>query len=145
MYAWLVDRKEAENTVRFAGNDIHIEEEFHPPADLTPGDAIEKRPCIINDSRTDVFVRAKVRFSDSDAREQCEPLVINSGWSMKTDGYYYYDKKLGAGESTSGIFDNIVIKNSLKKEELIPFDILVYAESVQAYGFSEALEAFDTL
>ena len=144
-YAWLIDRKEAENIVQFAGNDIHIQEEFDPPQDPNPGDVIAKRPCIINDSDTDVFVRVMVQFSDSDAGKQCEPLVINSGWNRKADGYYYYDEKLHAGESTTGIFDNIVIKESVKKEELIPFDVLVYAESVQAYGFSSAQEAFDTL
>lgn len=144
-YAWLIDQKEAENIVRFAGNDIHIQEEFDPPQDPNPGDVIAKRPCIINDSDTDVFVRVMVQFSDSDARKQCEPLVINSGWNREADGYYYYDEKLHAGESTTRIFDNIVIKESVKKEELIPFDVLVYAESVQAYGFSSAQEAFDTL
>lgn len=145
VYAWLIDREEAKNIVRFAGNDIHIQEEFNPPQDPDPGDVIAKRPCITNDSETDVFVRVMVRFSDSDAMEQCEPLSINSGWNLKKDGYYYYDEKLHAGESTTEIFDNIVIKRTVKKEELLPFDVLVYAESVQAYGFSEAQEAFDTL
>ena len=37
------------------------------------------------------------------------------------------------------------IKNILKKEDLVPFDILVYEESVQSEGFSSPEEAFARL
>ena len=63
---------------------------------------------------------------------------------MKTgkDEYYYYQKKLLPGERTETVFDNIVIKNTVKKEEMVPFDILVYEESVQAEGFPLPEDAF---
>ena len=43
------------------------------------------------------------------------------------------------------VVDNIVIKNTVKKEDLVPFDILVYEESVQSEGFSSPEEAFARL
>lgn len=145
VYAWLIDTKEAENIVRFVQNDIHIEEEFEPPTDPTPGDVIVKKPSIVNDSVIPVFVRARICFTDSDAQAQFEPLAIREDWSLENDGYYYYRKKVGAGESTTNIFDNIVIKNTVKKEELIPFDILVYSEAVQALNYASPQEAFEML
>lgn len=61
------------------------------------------------------------------------------------DEYYYYQKKVLPGEKTETVFDNIVIKNTIKKENMIPFDILVYEESVQAEGFLSPEEAFAEL
>lgn len=144
-YAWLIDRDEAANKVGFAECDIHIEEKFEPPEEPKPGDTIIKKPCLVNDSPVEVFVRARVCFSDSDAQDMCEPLMLNRDWSYEEDGYYYYGKKLPSGEKTSTIFDNIVIKDTVKKENLVPFDVLVYGEAVQAEGFSSAQEAFETL
>ena len=46
---------------------------------------------------------------------------------------------------TGPVFENIVIKSTVKKEELLPFDVLVYQESVQAEGFVSPEEAFETL
>ncbi|WP_373217088.1 hypothetical protein [Ruminococcus sp. 5_1_39BFAA] len=145
VYAWLIDTKEVDNAVRFVQNKVHIEEEFDPPPDPKPGDVIVKKPSIVNDSVIPVYVRARICFTDSDAQAQCEPLVIREGWDLEKDGYYYYRKKLETGEGTTDIFDNIVIKNSVKKEELIPFDILVYGEAVQARNYASPQEAFEML
>ena len=49
------------------------------------------------------------------------------------------------GKQLDTVFDNIVIKNTVKKEDLVPFDILVYEESVQSEGFSSPEEAFARL
>lgn len=145
VFAWLTDTKDAENIMRFVQNKVHIEEEFDPPSDPKPGDVIVKKPSIVNDSVIPVFVRARVCFTDSDAQAQCEPLIIRDGWSLEKDGYYYYGEKIGPGEGTEDIFDNIVIKSSVKKEDLIPFDILVYGEAVQARNYASPQEAFEML
>ena len=50
-----------------------------------------------------------------------------------------------SGQRTDVIFDKIVIKNTVKKDELVSFDILVYADFVQAEGFSSPEEAFARL
>ena len=89
-----------------------------------------------------MYIRVKVAFSSGEAQAQCEPLLINSNWKTGKDEYYYYQKKLLPGERTETVFDNIVIKNTVKKEEMVPFDILVYEESVQAEGFPLPEDAF---
>lgn len=76
------------------------------------------------------------------AMEQCEPLHINASWILDPDGYYYYQKKVLPGTDTDTVFDNIVIKEKVKKQDLVPFDILVYEEAIQAGGFASAEEAF---
>lgn len=144
-YAYLIDRQETINRIHVVENKTHIEEEFEPPQDPGPGEVIKKKPCIVNDSMIPVYVRVKVEFSNREAREQCQPLEINSSWKAKEDGYYYYQEQLEPGERTETVFDNIVIKNTIKKEDLVPFDILVYEESVQSEGFSSPEEAFSGL
>lgn len=141
-YAYLIDQKEAVNQIKVLENTTHIEEGFEPPDDVKPGQVIKKKPCIMNDSAIPVYIRAQVLFSSLKGEEQCHPLVITDSWKKREDGYYYYQKKLLAGQRTDVIFDNIVIKNTIKKEELVNFDILVYEESVQAEGFSSPEEAF---
>lgn len=140
-FAYLTDSELAENKVSFTENEIHIEEEFIQPEEVTPGTAITKKPRIVNDSKIPVYVRMAVYFSDSAAEAFCEPFVIDGGWELHTDGYYYYKGELGSGQKTSALFEQVTIKADTAAENLIPFDILVYAESVQAEGM-EAEEAW---
>ena len=106
---------------------------------------IKKKPCIANDSGFPVFIRARVIFSNDRGEAQCQPLEIADSWKKGEDGYYNYQKKVLSGQRTDVIFDKIVIKNTVKKDELVSFDILVYEESVQAEGFSSPEEAFARL
>ena len=145
VYAYLIDRQETVNRIKIVENKTHIEEEFDPPADPGPGSVIKKKPCIVNDSVIQVYVRVRVVFSNLDAQAQCEPIKIKDSWKTGEDGYYYYQKQLQPGQRTDTVFDNIVIKNIVKKEDLVPFDILVYEESVQSEGFSSPEEAFARL
>lgn len=142
VYAYLIDYKEVVNQIEIAENKTHIEEEFEPPEKPEPGQVIKKKPRIQNDSEIPVYVRVWVAFSDSRAMEQCEPLHINASWILDSDGYYYYQKKVLPGTDTDTVFDNIVIKENVKKQDLVPFDILVYEEAIQAEGFASAKEAF---
>ncbi len=133
-YAYLTGQDQAENLIGITENEIHIEEEFDPPADPGPGTVIKKAPRIVNDSEVGVYVRASVCFSDSAAEQFCEPLAVNEDWRLAADGYYYYDDVLAPGETTGTIFDRVVIREDAEAEELVPFDLLVYAESVQTFG-----------
>ena len=136
-FAYLTDSDLAENKVSLTENEIHIEEEFVPPEEVTPGTVITKKPRIVNDSKIPVYVRMAVHFTDSAAEAFCEPFLIDSGWELRTDGYYYYKNVLNPGQKTSALFTTVKIKENAAAEELIPFDLLVYAESVQADGMSE--------
>lgn len=144
-YAYLTDDDVKQNEIRAAENKVHIEEEFEPPKDPQPGDVIVKKPWVVNDSKIPVYVRIRVCFSDSRGESQCEPLQIHRKWSRQEDGYYYYENVLAAGEKTEPLFERIQLKPDLIKEEICPFDLLVYTESVQAYGFTNAETAFAAL
>lgn len=141
-YAYLTDQDRAENELSVTENEIHIEENFNPPDDPKPGSVITKAPAVVNDSKVGVYVRISVKFSDSKAENLCLPLTINEHWEKKSDGYYYYDQVLAAGERTEALFEKIVIRNDISADELIPFDVLVYAESVQSHDMT-AEEAWD--
>lgn len=145
-YAYLTDQDRAENELSVTENEIHIEEAFDPPDDPKPGTVITKAPVVVNDSKVNVYIRMSVKFSDSDEEALCLPLEINGHWMKQSDGYYYYDKALAMGEKTEPLFEKITIRNDIPEEELIPFDVLVYAESVQSYGLTmdEAWRFFST-
>ena len=137
-YAYLTDEKLAMNTISPTDNRIRIEEDFDPPDEIKPGTVISKSPRIVNDSEIGVYVRMAVYFSDSDAEKVCEPLQIREGWELHTDGYYYYVNILESGEYTASLFDEVKIRGEISEQELIPFDITVYAESVPASGYENA-------
>lgn len=128
-YAYLTARDDAANKFRVSSVDIHIQEDFEPPGDVTPGQVIRKSPCIQSDSDTDCYVRAAVHFSDSDAEALCEPLTVNPGWEQGSDGFYYWQQPLAPGAQTGTLFDTVQIKSSA--EDIPPFDILIYAEAIQ--------------
>lgn len=135
-YAYLTGQDRADNECFVSENEIHIEEKFDPPDEVEGGSVIKKSPCIANDSEIPVYVRLAVHFSDSYAQSLCEPLVIGAGWELSGDGYYYFGSALAPGARTVPLFEQIIIKNDVSKEELIPFDVLVYAESVPSSGLS---------
>ena len=122
VYAYLIDQKETVNQIRILENTTHIEEEFEPPDEVKPGQVIKKKPCIANDSGFPVFIRARVIFSNDRGEAQCQPLEIADSWKKGEDGYYYYQKKVLSGQRTDVIFDKIVIKNTVKKDELVSFE-----------------------
>lgn len=133
-YAYLTDDAQAENKLGITGNEIHIEEQFELPEEVIPGCVITKRPSVVNDSDVGVYVRMAVKFTQSAAEDFCLPLEIHDNWERKSDGYYYYKTILAPNQSTAPLFEKLVIKKDLVKDDLIPFDLLVYAESVQSMG-----------
>lgn len=139
-YAYLSAQEYAGNEFGTADVAISVREDFEPPGTVTPGQTVKKAPRIESISGTDCYVRAAVRFSDSDMQEACEPLVIGSGWEAGTDGYYYWKQRLKPGEATGALFDGIKIRTDAA--EPVPFDIYVYAEAVQCgeLGEQEAWE-----
>ena len=135
--AYLTDTQEAVNELGFTNNSIRIEEEFEPPENPGPGTEIKKSPKLINESDIPVYVRMSARFTDDQAEQFCLPLEINDGWEQHTDGYYYYHKKLDPGESTTALFNRLEIRKDAEADTLVPFDLLIYAESVQCDDMTE--------
>lgn len=128
-YSYLTAQDNAANHFEVSSVDIKIDETFEPPGEITPGRVITKAPRISSSSDTDCYVRAAVRFTDSDARDCCEALAINPGWEEGSDGYYYWKDRLKPGQQTGSLFDCVTIKKDAG--EIPPFDILIYAEAIQ--------------
>lgn len=128
------------NTFIVGENVIEISETFEPPVVLIPGVSFRKEPIIQNTGNISCYVRARADFSDSKAEEFCEKLDIGNKWIDGKDGYYYYTELLEVGKKTDPLFTTVTIKtkkatgDDYQKDELIDFDILVYAESVYANG-----------
>ncbi|MDO4523151.1 MAG: SipW-dependent-type signal peptide-containing protein [Eubacteriales bacterium] len=143
-YAYLTAEDEVNNEFSVSETGITITEEFDPPKELRPGQVITKKPWIVSSSNVDCYVRAMVRFSDSRAESFCEALEIQEGWEPAEDGYYYWKEKLAPGETTGALFETVRLREDTEKEELVPFELLVYAEAVQC-GELEASDAWKTM
>lgn len=142
-YAYLSGRDERVNRFSAVSAEIEIHEDFKPPGEVTPGKIIKKVPVIKNTSDTSCYVRAAVRFSDSEALHNCEPVEIKQGWNRKEDGWYYWEGALLPDESTAPVFEQIKIKDNAQ-EKITSFDIFVYAEAV-CCGEKSADEAWEKM
>lgn len=103
---------------------------------------VTKEVNVVNNSDIPVYVRMRAEVSNSDL---LGPLSINDGWTLKSDGFYYYSRALEPRGRSGNLFDSVTIKKSALKEELKNLDVLVYAEAVQAGNLSmdEAWAAMD--
>ena len=139
-FAYLTSKDQAVNKISVAEVTTDVPEDFDPKPPK-PGVTVKKVPAVANGSDVPVFVRASVRFSNSDMEELTEPLSIMPGWSDGGDGFYYYAEQVPAGGKTGPLFTEVKYRNDVSQEQLDDAgacDILVYAESVQAYGRTAA-------
>lgn len=140
--SYLVSNDQAVNTLDATDVTVSIDEEFESPKDPEPGDVITKKPRAVNTSSIDIYVRMRAEMTNCDL---LEPLIINDGWTLKPDGFYYYKEVLKPGESTENLFNSVTIKSSVQKDDIKDLDVLVYAEAVQAGNLTaeEAWAAMD--
>lgn len=131
--AYLTARDSAENTLNVSKVETAIVEDFEPPEDPGPGSIVKKAPRIHSDSTVDCYVRVRAVFTN-DGDSFCEPLKINEGWTPGEDGYYYWEAPLPPGEDTEALFDVVQLRRDMEEADIRPFDILIYAESIQAKG-----------
>ena len=156
--AYFTDTSNEKDNVFTVGNvDIILEE---PEWDSTgkedapevyPGEALAKDPTVTNEGANPCFVRVSVDGLDCLDPEDPNMLIhvrtagvldaLGEGWVLHTDGYYYYEKVLGVGESTTPVFDHIVIPTALTNGDGSEFHIYVQAYAVQAQGALPSFEA----
>ena len=150
IYAYLTDNGDITNKIAVGENSIEIEEIFNRPPLETGTNKIVKDVKIKNNGNIPCFIRVIMEFSDNDVRNEStmssdgvnfypeEQFRENlpSGWvyvnsdESISPGYYYYTLPVGVGDSTSSLlkFINTTFSSEDKVE---PFDVLVYAESIQ--------------
>lgn len=150
--AYFTDTDERTNTVTMGHVDITLTEEGETlPGgglvfnDVMPGDTKDKEPVItlVEDSQ-DAYVRMQMEIqvtdgniSEDDIEELTQGLTeditgVDTGWYLGSDGYYYYNKSLSAGESVT-FFDTVTIPGSWKNNTADgTFTIKLTAEAIQA-------------
>lgn len=137
-YAYLHVKKQTVNEFTVGENIIELHEDYKPPEELKPGIEFQKEPYVENTGNVPCFVRMRADFSDSKAEAFCELDINTTDWEKdNTDGYYYYKKLLKAKEKTTSLFTKVTIKtdkdnvNKYTVNDMVDFDILIYAESCQ--------------
>ena len=115
VYAYFTTFAEASGNVTFIFNDTEIA----VTSKLENG---KLNINIENVGDEDTFVRAKVLIPD------CAKVSSNSAnWTLKTDGYWYYDKVLEAGNKSTTLQLNITINDRETRE----FNAVTNAEAVR--------------
>lgn len=123
-------------------------------ADVYPGEPLAKDPTVTNDGKNPCFVRIKVEGLDQFADEFNGAMItyrtgyvadaLGADWTLHTDGYFYYNKVLQPGESTSALFDQIVIPTELTNNAAAE-PIVVTAYAVQAQGAKPSFSAVQAM
>lgn len=158
--AWFTDETEVKKNVFTVGNvEIELEE---PAWDATgkedakeayPGEPLAKDPTVTNIGANPCFVRVEVDGLDCLGTDKMIHYRTNyvvdalgADWADGGDGYFYYTKVLGLEESTSAVFDSIVIPTTVTNGDATKeFSVNVKAEAVQAQGAKPSWGAVQTM
>ncbi len=119
--------------------------------EVYPGEALAKDPTVTNTGKNPCFVRVEVLGLDCLGEDNMITYRTNyvvgalgENWVLHTDGYFYYTKVLAVGESTTKLFDSIVIPATLTHLEG-EFDVVVNAYAVQAQGAQPSWSAVQAM
>ena len=126
--------------------------------EVYPGEPLAKDPKVTNDGNNPCFVRISVDGLDclGDAgmityRTGHEPDALGTNW-VKYGNYFYYVKVLKPGESTTKLFEQIVIPTGVTNADrlseagkVIEYSVNVKAEAVQAQGAKSSFTAVEAM
>ena len=150
--AYFTDTEDATNTFTVGNVDITLTEpnwegsgsvdapEVYPTEPLAKDPTVENtgaNPCFVRISVTgwDCLKTAGLSKSDITYRTDYVNGKLGDNWVLHTDGYFYYNKVLAAGETTDALFDQIVVPADLiNGDGETEFDLVVKAYAVQAQG-----------
>ena len=152
MSAYYNDTHEKENIFTVGGVRIDLIEEFEPPKELKADTTFKKDVSVKNVGENDCYVRIKAVFTDSDMGKYSS-LDLDSSedkndnsvhyWYNSEDGYHYLKNELKVGEQSPSLFTEVHVSKDIPAEEIKEFDILIYTESFQSYGFDNYEEAWE--
>ena len=137
---FLVSTDSALNRLSSGHNTAGIVESYAPPPSFAKGDEITKEVKVKNEGSVPCYVRVFAEVSDPEERDAIDIDYNTSDWIKSSDGYYYYSRILKAGEESTPLF-----KTLTAKADADGFKIICYSETVQAYGFGSAQEAFEKI
>ena len=136
--AYYSEFKFKNNQFHIGYNQIKIIETFDVMEQYELDTTYQKDVKIKNNGNVDCYVRVLIVASDE---SQVASYHLNLNDFEKINDYYYYKKILKVNEVTPSILQSIHTSNKL----LEAFNIYVYCESVQSYGYNSAYEAFKDL
>ena len=94
----------------------------------------------------DAYIRARINLSDSRIEKYITTVINSDYWELNDDGYYYYKDILHDGEQSKPLISSYTISsdyptkyNDYSKKQYY----VMYAESVQANGSDNCIEAFN--
>lgn len=142
--AYLADSDLSVNEMTIGGSNIQLIEEFVPPAELLPGVSFTKNVQVKNKGPNDCYVRVYAAFSNGDMEKYCTVDWNTDDWAKDAEnGYWYYTNALAVNEMTPSLFTTVTLKEDAPEAAIRDFDIIVYAESYQAEGFSSYTAAWN--
>ena len=137
---FLISTDSVTNRLSCGYNTAEIVENYVPLSSFAKGEEVIKEVKVRNEGSVPCYVRVFAEISRPEAREAIDVDFSTSDWSKMSDGYYYYSRVLNAGEESSPLFTTLTAK-----ENISDFEMICYSESVQAYGFAGAKEAFEAI
>ena len=155
--AYFTDTDAKDNTFTVGNVDITLTEPNWESSgsvdapDVYPGEPLAKDPTVTNSGKNPCFVRISVanldqfdNKGDITYRTNYQTGALGADWVLHTDGYFYYTKVLNINESTTALFDQIVMPTGLTGNETTK-PITVTAEAVQAQGAKASFAAVETM
>ena len=137
---FLISTDSVTNRLSCGYNTAEIVENYVPLSSFAKGEEVTKEVKVRNEGSVPCYVRVFAEISRPEAREAIDVDFSTSDWSKMSEGYYYYSRVLNAGEESSSLFTTLTAK-----ENVSDFEMICYSESVQAYGFAGAKEAFEEI
>lgn len=136
--AYLRAQQQQENHITIGENEIRIREKFQKPSTWLFSTTYDKEVRIQNTGSIPCYLRVFAEISNADIPAQMD--LNTSAWKKGKDGYYYYKDIVAPEQKTAALFQHVQITEADIKQEA--FQIIVYAESVQAQGYEDAEAAF---
>lgn len=111
-----------------------------------PGEALPKDPTVTNDGKNPCFIRISVTGWDALInaglssnnifyRTGTADSTLGADWVLHTDGYFYYTKVVQPGESTTALFDYVVIPTDVVNDATnVEYNLEVKAFACQSEG-----------
>ncbi|MCR0335992.1 hypothetical protein MKA38_08955 [[Clostridium] innocuum] len=137
--AYLTHVETRENRITIGQNDVMIEEEFTPPKQWQPDAVYKKDVKVRNTGSVPCYIRVYAALSDTAIPAHMD--FDTKDWTQADDGYWYYAGIVEPGAVTSSLFTKVTI-GDIEEEQRKTFDIILYAESVQAEGYTSIQAAF---
>lgn len=120
--------------------DTGKKEEFEDLEGIMPGMEVTKIAEVRNTGKGDAWVRVKLVKSITMTNQTASPNLDlirleldNKDWKLANDGYYYYQKVLKSGETTTPILNSVTFDKAMGNEyQNAKATVDVMAEAVQA-------------